>query len=582
MAAGLDVAGRGEGRAARRAWTAARAVVASTAFAAPALALASVLVQGFVWGWVNNVLQLPIALGMTAWPQFRDDWFYQSLGSYTSVVWPLLAATGGRLAGPGGLLCLHLITRAAILASLWLLLKQLRVGLAERWLVGLLLIVSPLMLEGTPVGRQTIFDDYFNQDAVAWAFVTLSWLLYSGGRFAAAVATTGPCFAVSSFTAIWTSGALAFAGGAEIAAAAPGERASRLRGVVLKGAAGAAVALLVAAPALVWTAGALAERPHPPFDYAAFLAAYFPHHFFIAASTPGEIAELGALAVAGAIGLVRLGRPALPLLRLHGGYVVIFLVGAVLPLFTHARVALNLHLLRVDGCLVLMAVLAGAAVGLSDLIRGRTIAIRGCGALALFAILPNPGVAPLLPLALLTPLLLQRAARSAGPAAADAIRWERIAQALVLIAALGGAATAAAGQFDARHRLLAEQQRLAAWLKSSTPVMSKILIRRAVTGPGFEVIQFLAQRQVWVDWKRGAAVMWRPDVYAVWRQRMDETAALRTAGEAAAYACGHGVRYLIEDPAALKTSHAGRTVYDDGFSAVVDLDGACPAAERVS
>ena len=574
----LHLAERAAGRAAPAAWAAhARAAAGSAALAAPVLALASVLVQGFCYGFVNNVFQLPIALGMTGWPQFRDDWFYQSLGSYTSAVWPLLARTGGRLATPAAFFCLHVVTRAAILASLWLLLKRLGVAAAERWLVGLLLIVSPLLLVGTAVGQQTIFDNNFNQDGIAWTFVALAWLLYSGGRFGAAVATTGPCFAVSSFTAVWTSGALTFAGAAEIVGAPRPERIRRLRDIVLKGAAGAAAALLVAAPALVWTARALVERPHAPFDYAAFLWSYFPHHFFIAASTPGEIAGLGALAAAGAIGLARLGRPALPLLRLHGGYVVLFLVGAALPYVTHARVALNLHLLRVDGCLVLIAALVGAAVGLSDLVRGRTIAIRACGALALFAILPNPGVAFLLPIALMAPLLLQRRAPVDQPAAAEPARWARLASALVVVAVLGAAGATASYQVDATHRLFAEQQRLGGWFRSNTPVMSKILIRRAVR-PGFDLVQFLAQRQVWVDWKRGAAVMWRPDVYGVWRQRMDETAALKTADAAAAYACGHGIRYLIEDPAALRQSHPGRTLYDDGYAAVVDLEGACPSA----
>jgi hypothetical protein len=147
----------------------------------------------------------------------------------------------------------------------------------------------------------------------------------------------------------------------------------------------------------------------------------------------------------------------------------------------------------------------------------------------------------------------------------------------VVIAAFGGAATVVASQFDAPHRFFAEQRRVAAWLKSSTPVMSKVLIPAAARRSGFEVIQLLSERQVWVDWKSGAAVMWRPDVYAVWRRRMDETAALKTVDEAAAYACGRGIRYLIEDPPALRTGHPGRTVYDDGVSAVVDLDHACPA-----
>ena len=586
--AGLDVAGRDVDRAARRAWAwPARAVVARAAVAAPVLALASVLIQGFVWGWNNNVFQLPIALGMTAWPQFRDDWFYQSLGSYSSVIWPLLAATGGRLAGPTALLCLHLIARTATLASLWLLLKRLNVAVLERWLVGFVLIVSPLLLKATAVGQQTVFEDNFNQDGVAWALVVLGWLFYCQGRFAAAVATTGPCFAVSSFTAVWTSGALAFAGAAEVAGAAPADRAARLRAILLKGALGAAIALAVAAPALVWTARALAERPHPPFDYAAYLWSYFPHHFFIAASSPREIAGLAALAAAAAVGLARLGRPAWPLTRLLGGYILLFLVGAALPLVTHARLALNLHLLRVDGSIVLMAALAGTAVGLADLLRGRSIAIRACGALALFAVLPNPGLpslglpsrglAPLLPIALLAPVVLQRTGALAWPMGGDPARWARRAATLLLVVTFGAAASTASAQFDATHRLFAEQQRLGAWFQSNTPVMSRILIRRAVR-PGWDLVQFLAQRQVWVDWKRGAAVMWRPDLYGVWRQRMDETAALKTVDQGAAYACGHGIRYLIEDTADIVPAMPGRTLYNDGHAVVIDLDGACPAA----
>jgi hypothetical protein len=113
--------------------------------------------------------------------------------------------------------------------------------------------------------------------------------------------------------------------------------------------------------------------------------------------------------------------------------------------------------------------------------------------------------------------------------------------------------------------------------------MSKILIRRAVIRSGYETLQLFAQRQVWVDWKRGGAVAWRPDYYAVWRRRMDETAALKSLGQAAVYACGHGLRYLVEDPPAPGAVYPGRTVFNDGIEAVIDLDGACGAsASRIA
>jgi hypothetical protein len=536
------------------------------------LALLSVALQGFTYGVANNIFQAPIALGMPSWPQFRGDWFYQSLGSYCSLIWPALAALGPGLDGPATFLALHVVTRIATFAALLTLLARLGLGAGERWLGGLVLATSALLAQSTPVGHQALFDSYFNQDAVAWVFILAGWVLVMGGRYGAAVALTGGCFAASAFMAVWSAVALGVAGLTDVATTDRADRLARLREIGLKGAAGGAVALIVAGPAIVWAARTAIDRPHPPFDYAAYLWRYYPNHFFIAAATVPAIFAMAGVTLAGAVALLRLGRPARPLLWLYAGYAAVFLVGAALPSLTHARALLNLHLLRVDGCLQVIAALACVAVAIGDLRRGGLV-VRACGALALFEVMQGANALPVLALAVLAPVFLRRKVT----ARADAGRsgWAMAPAAAIGVALVGGASEAAA-QFDGAHQSVAAEARAGAWLKANSPVMSKVLMRPALLH-GLGELQLYSERQVWIDWKRGAVAMWRPDLYPIWRQRMAEVASLATVGEAADYACRHDIRYLVEASAGLGPTAPGRIVRRDGYLTIIDLAGRCPA-----
>jgi len=541
--------------------------------AAPVLALFSVLIQGFAYGEVNNAFQAPIVLGMPGWPQFRGDWFYQSLGAYSSALWPALAAFGPALGTRTAFLILHIVTRAATFAGFWLLLKRLGLDATQRWLACLVLATSVLMLAPTAVGLQVIFDDYFTQDAVAWALTVISWVLLSRGRFGAAVALTGPTFAVSAFTAVWNALALGVAGVADVVTTGGADGSRKLRQMLVKGAAGAAVALAVASPVIFWTVRTAMRSETASFDYAGFLWSYFPKHFFIAASSTSDVAGLAGLTMAGLVALWRLGAAARPLLWLFAGYALVFLLGVALPSLTHARLLLNLHLLRVDGSLQVLAALACVAVALGDLRRGPGLLARLCGALVLFEAtlgLLTPGL--LMALGVMAPLLLPRAAPSADPEA----RWAVFGALAVLAFAVTGAVAEVATQSDGEHRRTAEEQRVGGWLKAHTPVMARLLARPAVR-PGLDGLQFFSERQVWVDWKRGAAVMWRPDLYPVWRRRMDEVTHLATLDQGARYACRNGLRYMVELTHDVGAHPPGQVVYRDDVLAVIDLAGACPA-----
>jgi hypothetical protein len=106
--------------------------------------------------------------------------------------------------------------------------------------------------------------------------------------------------------------------------------------------------------------------------------------------------------------------------------------------------------------------------------------------------------------------------------------------------------------------------------------MSKVLARPELQH-GLGELQLYSERQVWIDWKRGAVAMWRPDLYPIWRQRMAEVSGLATVGQAAAYACRHDIRYLVEASAGLGPTPPGRIVRRDDYLTIIDLAGACPA-----
>jgi hypothetical protein len=550
------------------------AAAGSAVVAAPALALLTVAIQGFSYGEVNNAFQAPIVLGMPSWPQFRHDWFYQSLGAYSSALWPMLAALGPAFGTRAAFLALHLAARAATFAGVWLLMKRLGVGVADRWLVCLVLATSALMLWPSPVGVQAIFDDYFTHDAVAWALTVFTWLLVAEGRLGVAVGLTGPTFAISAFTAVWNALALGVAGLSDGLVGDGAARLVRLRQFAIRIAVGAAVALLVASPAIVWTARtALAQSPQA-FDYAAFLWRYFPRHFFIAASSPADIANLAGMTLAGAAALWRLGRTARPLLGLFAGYGAVFALGVVLPSLTHARLFLNLHLLRVDGSLEVMAIIASVIVALGDLRRGASLVGRLAGALVLYQVVLGAMPGPLMAAGVIVPVLVSLRPSSI---AAGLPPWSIVGAVAVLFIAAAGARIELATQSDSGHQRTAEEARVGAWLRANTPADAVLLSRPAVK-PGLDGLQFFGQRQVWVDWKRGAAVMWRPDLYPVWRQRMDEVAGLATLDQGARYACAHRLRYMVELAHDVGPGAPGKVVYRDDLLAVIDLAGACPAS----
>lgn len=61
----------------------------------------------------------------------------------------------------------------------------------------------------------------------------------------------------------------------------------------------------------------------------------------------------------------------------------------------------------------------------------------------------------------------------------------------------------------------------------------------------YNSFQLLARRQVWADWKQGAAVMWYPKFYKQWVRRFNEIAMLHTSQEIRDYAIRNNIDYIV-------------------------------------
>jgi hypothetical protein len=117
-----------------------------------------------------------------------------------------------------------------------------------------------------------------------------------------------------------------------------------------------------------------------------------------------------------------------------------------------------------------------------------------------------------------------------------------------------------------------EWETIGRWAKSSTAPDSMFLISMLGNSTTAEistserrqseaiaaasvVFEATSHRRIWVDFKRGAAVMWRPSYYAQWRPRVDAFLELKTLSETLSFAQRNGIDYIIGECRAFQAAH---------------------------
>lgn len=535
----------------------------------------SLAISGFVFGLHNNMFHLPIVGSLYDEPQFAGDPFIQSLRWYAAGPWLLLRGAD-RYVDPYWLF-LGLDYFSRVIAFIGFLLCASLIGVSSRrqrvLFAGLTCLSSLLYLESY-AGGGGLFIRYFTHSEIANGLTLISLFFAARGRLTAAFAANGAVFFVNGFVGVWNAVPL----GLIIVFLLVKRRLGWFK-AILDGTVGLAIFGLFATPIVlnILSNPNLGGQLH--FDYVTYLTQYWPFHFLFAPIRI-EIKIAAASVVAlGVVSLWALGKTARPFHFALWGYVAVYALGIAAPVLTHSATVLNLHLLRVSLMFHLLAVLASAALMTRWLTSGDpkqatvfapTLAVLLCTHryLAVFApivvvLAQMAWVSRRLPSRLTTgPFRLDRAVAIGLCLVWPVIIWRGVANNQVETSRV--AEWTALGQWARLHTpetavFLVATQRPAAVEALAPPLSVGQAVPRAggtvvpqpapddpVLFEGTLTFEYVGHRRVWVDFKRGAAVMWAPPYYSVWWPRMAAVLALRSHRDRMAYARANGIGYLVE------------------------------------
>ena len=504
---------------------------------------------GYTFDISNHTFDLPIVLRFADLPQFANDPFILSLRQFTSALYPLLSlvATEHNVSGLFfcGLALTHMLTFLALL----------RIGQVcgikawhEQALFIFLLAATKSLYGLSPVGADTLLIRYFTHSELARAVGLFAVASLLRQRLILAGFLGGVTFALNALMGIWLLAPLAAFALLHFAEArADSDWRGRGRRVLTAGVAYA----IPAAPVAVWIAS-VTVGSSVDFDYRAFLRDYYPFHFFLDASSGWQIAQLACAIAAGALAtrLTPAGGPARLVLA---SLTAVFGFGAVVGAVSSSRLLLNLHLLRVDGLVVLICAALVTAAVVAQLRPARLLgsATAGVAALGMFA-----GLWPVAATCLLWanwPGVNRLPAWLRGP-----LPWAPLAQRAVLAAAI---VLAAGGSVYAAHRrhavpagaptdesLMGTNAPVHDWLdvqhwaRTHTPPDAMFLVPLELEG-----LRTGAERRIWLTDKDGATAMWAPETYDTWHQRREQVRKLDSFAATMAYACAHAIDYVVLD-----------------------------------
>lgn len=533
----------------------------------------TIIVQGFVFGWSNNLFQVPFVERWFDDPAFAQDSFIQSLRFFASWVWSLAGLMAPAMGTEETFLALHIASRFLMMLTAALLIRE----VGPRGAVGLAVAMLGLALadglHGTSkVGGHDLYYWFFSHSGVTWPVILLSLLWLIRGHVVAAVAANGVVFGINGFVAA-THGVGLFTGAFGLW---PKDAAGRRR-LARRWLLGLGLALLIGTPTFVWVWQMLATQPPAPpgFDGRDFLWNYWPEHWWVSFAPWRDRLWAVLNATAGLLALLLLGPRARVLLAAYLGYAAVFALAGLLPHVTHSLTILNLHPLRVgSGLVTFLATLAVVAAAGSAIFESEEgAARRWLAAVALVAIAWGSLKAMPVAVAALGALLVLRRWRPA---------WlGRVPDgaAIATVVLLAGLVPLRLMEFAdvraARAEEAAAQREIGEWLRERTPADAMVLVPAAATPPHSHNIQVWARRRFWVDWKRGGAVQWSPHYYAEWHGRLMQVQALHGLADDLAYACANGIGWLVETPERMRGARPPGLAYRTERYAVVEVAPSC-------
>jgi hypothetical protein len=533
--------------------------------------LLSILTSGFVFGVENNIFHLPIVAGLFNEPQYQDDAFIQSMRYFASGIWIVLTDAQKHFDHTEQLFfALNFLSR--LLSVLGFLCCASLLGITDRRdrIVFTLLVCSmPLLFGYSPAGTGGLFINYFTHSEIANGTILLAIYFAARARFMAAAVALGVTFFVNAFMAIWLAPLLALIGISLLV-----RKQTTLGAICSRTMAG----LLICVPFVFPVLHAILTNPELGkslgVDYAAYLHEYFAGHSLIDSVPIVGIVNMIAITALGAIALYWFGPMARELQVAFCGAIFLYLLGVVVPAVSTSPFVLNVQLLRSGTMIHLLAGLAIAALATIWSRRDSSaLFLPGC-AIVLSLYLGDLGFLIAIPIILASRHF--QAATEAVPPYRRKLGYAMLAAAGCVLFPVG------VWQYFMFNQSYSEAAQewadVGSWARTSTPSSAIFIVpprpdpdakplppvwRIALSRAGN--FEFISHRRVWVDYKRGAAAMWTPSYYAIWHQRMTETAELNDHAARMAYAAREGIGYIVEicdtlpsqdtDGALLRTSH---------------------------
>jgi hypothetical protein len=530
-----------------------------TMMIAAGAALLSLAYTGFTFGVSNNLFHLPIVAGLYNEPQYHDDAFIQSLRHFSSGVWMLL---DGRLKDPAqaelGFVTLDYLSR--LLSFLGFLCCASLLGIEGRKakiVFCFLLCFASILRSYSFAGGGGLFLNYFTHSEIANGTTLLALFFCARRRFAAMLVALGATFFINAFMAVWLVLPLGL-----MTLKSLRDGTTDLRSVVRQSAVGLVPFLILAFP----VSYALVTNPElgraSAFDFLTYLGQYFGDHFLVSALSAKDLASLAAVGVVGAVAFWRLGAVASDFRIAYVGVAVTYVLGMALPYVTHNPLFIELHLLRSGSNVHLLAALGVASLTTKWICFEEDSPLFLYGALVALSLCAGS-----LSFVFAIPLILSsfHLQRQKGSPIIRISGYVALAILAVIICPL------LIWQNLATERELTkgfpEWVSLGRWASNATPPAATFLIPIELTtgeaelGGAMPMFEFLSHRLVWVDFRRGAAVLWAPSYYPTWQTRLREVAALHALADRINYARAKGIGYVIDacDPTGLEQAPVFRT-----------------------
>ena len=541
-------------------------------------AAASLALSGYQFGIINNLFHLPIVAALYDEPQFSGDPFIQSLRHYASGVWMLLQGSARYVAPYWLFLGLDYLSRLLSFVGFLCCGGLLGISTGRQRVVFVVVLCFSSLLHGYSYpGNGGLFINYFSQSEMANGTILLAIYFAARGRLAAALALVGVTFFINAFMAVWTLPPLTL-----IVASLLRRGELRWRELVARGAVGLALAAVIASP-VIWNIVANPEFGHASsVSFKTFLLAYYPDHILFMQASSRHMLALAIAVLYGFACLALLPERAGSLRAALLGSVLLYAVGIVLPFLTDRPLVLNLHLIRSSAVIHLLVAAASAALAARWVCDGDRNRSRVFGPLLVVADCTWRSV---IPLGLVVVTVAEGMRRRGWDG--RLIRLDVVAA--VLLAVIWP--RLALQDISTNHEIsarVARWQAVGNWARTATPAAAAFLIPTellpgesrpsaaadpSVLNPadGAEIFEFAAHRQVWVDVRRGAAVMWTPSYYDRWWQRTTEVLALPGLADRLGYARAHAIDYVVD------SCRSGA-----GQAAAFGADGLCvyPASAR--